>query len=753
MRPFLILVMLLLSAAAPAPSSEPAPAVAAVSPDAARSALEALRDPVRRAALETVLQTLATTQIPASAAAPPATPTPVAVPLKPGSVGADLVVGVSGQLRELGRSLMRTVLAITDFPLLGRWIAHLASDPDSQEEVADAAWHLLLILGLAVGAASVLSRLLRRPIALLANIAPAARAGTLDRAYEGAPRKRRARTTAVLLLRRLPLALARFGLSMVPVLLIAAIGYGLLETRLGNRDSTNQVVTAALEATLIWRTVVAAVASLLSPTLPRLRLVGLPDHAAAWVASWFGQIAAVAVFGRAAIEVAVVFGLYQVARDAMVRIVALAVVVLLGRMVVQARHAVARVVGPGAEADGIVALARARAAEIWHFAALFVLAALWFVWALDTPDGFARVLRGVVSTVVIVGIARFLAALLHSAMDPVSDAAAIGLHGVWRRYRPLLRGLLTGLLVMVAALILLQAWGLDALSNLLTDGLGGRIASTLLTCAITLAAAAFVWEATNAGVAGHLARLDAAQQMARAGRMRTLLPMLRTALLCAIVLFAGLSVLREIGVDVAPLLAGAGVVGIAIGFGSQKLVQDIITGLFLLLENTMQVGDVVTLGGLSGSVEALSIRTIRLRALDGAVHVVPFSAVTTVTNMTRDFAYAVIDLIVGLNEEPDRVAAMVVDVAGRMRAEPRWNGVLEGDLDVMGVERFVDTAYVLRLRIKTRPSQRWAVARELNQRFKALFDEAKIESPITAYRALGIKPPTVLVRAVEAPIL
>ena len=199
-------------------------------------------------------------------------------------------------------------------------------------------------------------------------------------------------------------------------------------------------------------------------------------------------------------------------------------------------------------------------------------------------------------------------------------------------------------------------------------------------------------------------------------------------------------VLSEIGINIAPLLAGAGVVGLAIGFGSQKLVQDIITGLFLLLENTMQVGDVVSLGGLSGTVEALSIRTIRLRALDGSVHMVPFSAVTTVTNQTRDFGYAVVDVSVGLNEDPERVADLLREVAREMRHEERWEIAVRDDLDVMGVDKFLDTALVLRTRIKTLPGQRWAVARELNQRIKARFDELAIESPWTSHRVLSTVP-------------
>src|SRR5262249_44752944 len=141
---------------------------------------------------------------------------------------------------------------------------------------------------------------------------------------------------------------------------------------------------------------------------------------------------------------------------------------------------------------------------------------------------------------------------------------------------------------------------------------------------------------------------------ARSARVRTLLPMLRTALMITILVIVGFIFLTEIGVNVAPLIAGAGVVGIAIGFGSQTLVRDVITGIFLLFEDAMAVGDVVQVGGLGGVVEQLSIRSIKLRALDGSLHIIPFSAVTTVTNQTRDFAFAVIDVSVGYGQDTDQ---------------------------------------------------------------------------------------------------
>src|SRR5262249_2159430 len=144
---------------------------------------------------------------------------------------------------------------------------------------------------------------------------------------------------------------------------------------------------------------------------------------------------------------------------------------------------------------------------------------------------------------------------------------------------------------------------------------------------------------------------------------------------------------------IAPLLAGAGIIGIAIGFGSQKLVQDLITGLFLLLENAVQVGDAVTVSGLSGVVENLSIRTIRLRAGDGSVHIIPFSSVTSVTNPNRGIGNAAISVNVDYKEDTDRVGEVLKEIVAQMRADQRFKHMIRGDLDLWGVDK-VDASMV-----------------------------------------------------------
>jgi small-conductance mechanosensitive channel len=203
--------------------------------------------------------------------------------------------------------------------------------------------------------------------------------------------------------------------------------------------------------------------------------------------------------------------------------------------------------------------------------------------------------------------------------------------------------------------------------------------------------------------------------------------MLRTALLCVIVTVVGLTALSEIGVNVAPLLAGAGIVGIAIGFGSQKLMQDLITGLFLLLENTVQVGDNVSVSGLTGMVENVSIRTIRLRAGDGSVHIVPFSAVTTITNSSRGAGNAAVSVNVAYREDTDRAGQILKDIVAEMRGEEEYHRLIRGDLELWGVDKVDGSMASIVGQIRCTDGGRWPVQREFNRRMKRRFQECGIE--------------------------
>jgi small conductance mechanosensitive channel len=188
-------------------------------------------------------------------------------------------------------------------------------------------------------------------------------------------------------------------------------------------------------------------------------------------------------------------------------------------------------------------------------------------------------------------------------------------------------------------------------------------------------------------------------------------------------------VLAEVGISLAPILGAAGVVGVAVGFGAQSLVKDFFSGFFLLLENQIRVGDVVTVGGHSGLVEEITLRYVRLRDYDGNVHFVPNGRIEDVVNMSRGFAYAVMDIGVAYRENVDRVSALMREVAAALRADPAFTGRILEEFELAGVERWEASAVVIRGRFRVAPLAQWDVRREYLRRLKAAFDAAGVEIP------------------------
>ena len=212
-------------------------------------------------------------------------------------------------------------------------------------------------------------------------------------------------------------------------------------------------------------------------------------------------------------------------------------------------------------------------------------------------------------------------------------------------------------------------------------------------------------------------------------RAETLGRAMRYLAAVVITVIAGMLVLAELGVSVAPILGAAGVVGLAVGFGAQSLVKDYFTGFFLLLEDQVRQGDVVKLGEHAGLVEEVTLRYVRLRDYDGNVHYVPNGTVTTVVNMSRGFAQAVLDIGVGYREDVDRVMVVMREVAAELRADPAFgNRILEA-IEIAGVERWDASSVVIRSRFRVAPLAQWDVRREYLRRLKSAFDARGIEIP------------------------
>ncbi len=186
-------------------------------------------------------------------------------------------------------------------------------------------------------------------------------------------------------------------------------------------------------------------------------------------------------------------------------------------------------------------------------------------------------------------------------------------------------------------------------------------------------------------------------------------------------------ILREFRIDIAPVLTGAGIVGLAVGFGAQTLVRDIISGFFLILEDQVRVGDVAAINGTGGLVEELNLRTIVLRDVEGAVHVFPNGSITTLANRSKDFSYYVIDLPISYREDPDRIAALLRQIGAEMQGDSKFGPFILEAIDVLGVDAFGMWSLHLKVRIKTVPLKQWEVGRELRKRIKKAFDEHGIE--------------------------
>ncbi|MBX9843199.1 MAG: mechanosensitive ion channel [Xanthobacteraceae bacterium] len=752
--PLLLIVLTALVAAQPAWSqpqknapARPAPAVTATE---AQQALEVLQDDAKRGQLIQTLQTIAKTS---SSGAPPA----ASRALPADNLGVQVMVQVSNWFGEASSQLATAARAVTDFPMVLHWVSQLVQDPNARYLLLDTAWKLALVLACALVIEWLVWRALRRPLSAIVRYMPArAHPATRpvpersdlppqDLSPQDLPpqdppqdlgqelRRHRSLAYAYQLMLRLPFVLARLAVELAPVIAFAAVGNMLLATEIGSALRPRIIILAIVNAYVLCRGVISATRALVSPAASQPSLFVISDETAAYIEVWVRRIVVFAVFGVALANVALLLGLYRPAYFAALRVVILIAHLLIVVVTLQCRTAVADLIRARDGERGVIAAIRNRLADTWHIPAIILNLALWAVWALRVQNGYALLLQYFVSTIAVLVIARLVLVALTAILDRVFRISPDfirrypGLEARANRYFPALRSTLSGIVTAITIIALLEVWGIGVTTWFSSSPVGRRLLSAVATIGIAAAVALAVWEASNAGMERHLARLARENRFARAARLRTFQPMLRTALLTVILAVVALTALSELGVNIAPLLAGAGIIGIAIGFGSQKLVQDLITGLFLLLENAVQVGDTVTVSGLSGVVEHLSIRTIRLRAGDGSIHIIPFSSVTSVTNTNRGIGNAAISVNVAYKEDIDHVGEVLKDIVAQMRTEPKFSGMIRGDLDLWGVDKVDANMVTLAGQIQCTDSGRWPVQREFYRRMKKRFDETGIQ--------------------------
>lgn len=577
-------------------------------------------------------------------------------------------------------------------------------------------------------------RLEEVPIAPADSAAPPASEPPAEPPHTAAAPDQRARPSGEdhwTTLRHLPYALSLLLLELLPLLAFWAVAALLIHYLVGADTGQRELVGGFLGAYLTTRLALIVLRLLIDPAAHGIRLLKVKTALASPLLRWLQAFVALITFGLALAQAADILGANEAGREAIVKLVSLLAHLLVVGLIFHVRRPVAARIAGQQDGSGALTALRAWLGQVWAvFAAVFVMGG-WTMWALDIENGLPRLMNFVAVSAGIVILGRlaavFLLGLLGRLFQPAPSEGASSADLHLQRYYPLARWLVGVIVTLVTALALFQSWGWSVLDWFDDGSIGRSLLSAFLTILIAAIIAVAIWEGANVAVNRRLSRWTERGDTVRAARLRTLLPMLRTGLFLLVALIVGLTALSELGINTTPLLASASIIGVALGFGSQKLVQDFITGIFLLLENAMQVGDWVTVAGVSGTVEYLSIRTVRLRAGDGSLHIVPFSSVSAVNNINRGIGNAALRISVGYSEDIERAIAELKDIGAGLRADEAFKDLILADLEIWGVDAVDGSMVTLAGQMRCIDKGRWGVQRELNRRILERFRERGIE--------------------------
>lgn len=461
---------------------------------------------------------------------------------------------------------------------------------------------------------------------------------------------------------------------------------------------------------------------------PNLRFVPLSTENALYIRRWIMWLSFTGFIGYFLADIA---GAVKVPSDIIsgfTNLVALSVIFMAIIAIMKKRSFVATAIrgnlSAARRANTLLDNSRLWLARSWHVFAIAYLIVGYFMTMLGSEGGLLFMIKGTVGTIVTVLAMRlgFYFDAKFSAKKK-ADEKGSAVYRLFLKYT-------FGAIICVAGLLgLVTSWGGD-IAALFASPWGQRILGSTFSIVTTLLIVVAIYEIINRTIEGHLNKVDENGAPVQANtRARTLLPMMRKAIMIILGVIVTLVVLAELGVNIAPLLAGAGVLGVAIGFGSQTLVKDFLTGLFIILEDSIAVGDIVHLGSSSGVVEEMSLRTIRLRNTHGSVHIIPFSDISTIINDSKEFSYAVIDAGVAYDSDLSKVMDVMTTVCENMRNLPEFKDDILEDFQIMGVQSLGDSAITVRGRMKTNPGKHYGIRRQYNMFMKIAFDDAGIEIP------------------------
>lgn len=530
-------------------------------------------------------------------------------------------------------------------------------------------------------------------------------------------------------LRTLAVAIATTLIDALVVILSWGLGYLAALYLHGDPGTIGVRQSLYLNAFLLVGLAKVLIRAVLSPSTDELRFVAISDAASKRMSLWLGSIATIVGYGQLLIVPIVNRqASFSAGRGISTLLAFVAIFLALVLVLKSRKNVTAWFLGENPEEKPSVIRFAARN---WYVPVVLYLVCLAIIVA-ARPDGLiwpVLLTTGQVIAVVTLGLL---------ASGGLSRFGSKGLHlpaAVGSRM-PSLEGRVNTLFVRILSIaravisICVLGFALDFagvidFTGLLQSDFGKWVVGTGVSVGLILLFGFLAWLTLVSWVDY---RLNPEYGVVPTSREKTLLTLLRNAATIVLVVIIAMFALAEIGIDIAPLIASAGVLGLAIGFGAQKLVQDIITGVFIQFENAINVGDVVTLGGTTGTAEKLTIRSITLRDVNGTVHLIPFSSVDMVSNYVKDFSYYVCDLGIAYRENIDDGREAMLEAFEQLRASENGE-FIEGDLEWFGVQALGDSAVVLRARIKCVPGKQWGVGRAYNELCKRVLDARGIEIP------------------------
>ena len=534
---------------------------------------------------------------------------------------------------------------------------------------------------------------------------------------------------------RLSVRLARTGLRfLVHALAVGVFALGTLGTFL---LFDWQPIVRLFVLTFLFAFVITALVDIvaiffLAPHAPTLRLLPLDTPTARYVRRWIIAVTVVAVSGVLMIEALEELGFFPLSRSVLASAVALLVAAMLIVMIWQNRNRAARSIGGGAGDDAKAERLRASLARLWPFFAtayVLVVVGLWIVGA----AGLMWTLLIVLALPAADRLARPIVRGLLSAPEESVEPANTGPDDEHPMTRVVLRSI-RAVLTLLALVALAYVWGIDVLGLTPEPSRTGRIAERAFEIALVLIIADLVWQITRTAIDRKLADMaaDTAAPMesgeggGAAGpyaRLQTLLPLIRNFFAVVLLVIVGLILLSSLGVDIGPLLAGAGVVGLAIGFGAQALVRDIVSGVFFLIDDAFRLGEYMQIGDQFGTVEGISLRSLKLRHHRGQVHTIPFGEVRSMTNYSRDWVIVKLEFRVPFDTDLRLVKKLVKRIGQELMDDPILGQSFIEPLKSQGVRRWEEFNMVVGVKFMSKPGQQFLIRREAYQRVRDTFEE------------------------------